>query len=229
MNIAIIPARGGSKRIPRKNIKLFYGKPIIAYAIEVAKNAKCFDRIIVSTDDNEIAKIARTFGAETPFQRSKGASDDHASLHDVVVEVISELSQEIIVNKVAVILPTSPLLSTKTVQSVFNSLEEANYDSALTVVEYEVSPDKALGLSELGCIEKKNIGLLNKRSQEQQKLYHDAGQIYVFKGLEITTRKSLTGECCKAIILSRLNCQDIDTKEDWLLAEAKYGMIRGLK
>jgi pseudaminic acid cytidylyltransferase len=229
MKVAIIPARGGSKRIPRKNIKKFYGKPIIAYAIEVAKKSGCFDRIIVSTDDDEIAQIARDFGAETPFLRSEIASDDHASLHDVVSEVIEKLNYEAKVGNVALILPTSPLLSIETVKEVFDSLAVNECDSALTVVEYEVSPDKALGLSEHGCIVRQNSASLTKRSQEHQKFYHDAGQIYAFKGSDVTSRNTLTGPNCKAIILERLECQDIDTLDDWFLAEVKYELIRKSK
>ncbi|GAL08842.1 N-acetylneuraminate cytidylyltransferase [Photobacterium aphoticum] len=226
MNIAIIPARGGSKRIPRKNIKLFCGKPIIAYAIESAKKSGCFDRVIVSTDDTEIAEIAKAYGADVPYVRSAKSSDDLATLHDVVIEVLRLLTESVTEANVALILPTSPLLSTATIYKVMAELNNEDYDSVLTVVEYEVSPDKALGLSENGSIIRQNASKLVKRSQEQQTLYHDAGQIYAFRAEDVTKRKTLTGNQCKAVILDRLNCQDIDTPSDWVLAEMKYKLGR---
>jgi N-acylneuraminate cytidylyltransferase len=222
MKIAIIPARGGSKRIPRKNIRLFLGKPIIAYAIETAKRSGCFDRIIVSTDDTEIAEIAKTYGADVPYVRSAGTSDDNASLHDVVVEVMSFLSEDILVRQVALILPTSPLLTVEIVKEVMECLDIEGYDSALTVAEYDVSPDKALTISDNGVIVRQNSSQLLKRSQELKTYFHDAGQIYAFYANDVVRRNTLTGSQCKAVILDRMSCQDIDTLNDWLLAEMKY-------
>ncbi|MCF7487674.1 pseudaminic acid cytidylyltransferase [Vibrio sp. A2-1] len=226
MKIAIIPARGGSKRIPRKNIKDFHGKPIIAYSIEAALASGCFDKVIVSTDDDEIADVANQYGAEVPFIRSMKSSDDHATLHDVVVEVLERLTEHSTVSNVALILPTSPLLSIATISKAMNHLNNEDYDSALTVVEYETSPDKALGLSNIGSIVRQNIGQLVKRSQEHQAFYHDAGQIYAFRANEVLARKTLTGNQCKAVILERMGCQDIDTPSDWVLAEMKYKLGR---
>lgn len=226
MKIAIIPARGGSKRIPRKNIKLFCGKPIISYSIEAARQSGCFDRVIVSTEDDEIAEIAKTYGAEVPYVRSVKSSDDYASLHDVVVEVLSQLTESVSVTHVALILPTSPLLNIDNIHTVMEYLDKEEYDSVLTVVEYEVSPDKALSLSESGSIVRLNANQLTKRSQEHMKCYHDAGQIYAFYAGDVLSRKTLTGEHCKAIILDRMNCHDIDTPDDWLLAEMKYKLSR---
>lgn len=228
MNVAIIPARGGSKRIPRKNIKLFFGKPVIAYAIEAAALSGCFDRVIVSTDDQEIADVAKAYGAEVPYLRSKSSSTDHATLHDVVVEVLDSLKAFSLKN-IALILPTSPLLSINTVQEVMSYLDGDEYDSALTVVEYETSPDKALSLASNGSIIRQNISLLVKRSQDHQTFYHDAGQIYAFRANEVLARKTLTGAQCRAVILDRMNCQDIDVPSDWVLAEMKFKLGRELE
>ncbi|EJK2116476.1 pseudaminic acid cytidylyltransferase [Vibrio navarrensis] len=228
MNVAIIPARGGSKRIPRKNIKLFFGKPVIAYAIEAATLSGCFDRVIVSTDDQEIADVAKAYGAEVPYLRSKSSSTDHATLHDVVVEVLDSLKAFSLKN-IALILPTSPLLRINTVQEVMSYLDSDEYDSALTVVEYETSPDKALSLASNGSIIRQNISLLVKRSQEHQTFYHDAGQIYAFRANEVLARKTLTGAQCRAVILDRMNCQDIDVPSDWVLAEMKFKLGRELE
>ncbi|MEZ9665368.1 pseudaminic acid cytidylyltransferase [Vibrio cyclitrophicus] len=222
MKVAIIPARGGSKRIPRKNIKLFCGKPIIAYAIEVAKRAGYFDRIIVSTDDAEIANIAQAYGADVPYVRSAKSSDDQATLHDVVVEVLSLLPRTTQETKVALILPTSPLLKVETVHMVMECLENKDYDSAITVAKYEVSPDKALTLSGNGSIRRQNASQLMKRSQDHETFYHDAGQMYAFYADDVISRQTLTGMHCKAVILDRMSCQDIDTPSDWVLAEVKY-------
>ncbi|NAZ46789.1 pseudaminic acid cytidylyltransferase [Vibrio toranzoniae] len=226
MKIAIIPARGGSKRIPRKNIKLFCGKPIISYSIESARQSGCFDRVIVSTDDVEIAEIAKTYGAEVPYVRSAKSSDDYASLHDVVVEVLTQLTESVSVAHVALILPTSPLLSADTIRTVMDYLGTEEYDSALTVVEYEVSPDKALTLSDSGSIVRQDSNQLMKRSQEHMKCYHDAGQIYAFYADDVRSRKTLTGKRCKAVILDHMDSHDIDTPNHWLLAEMKYKLSR---
>ncbi|MCA3940590.1 pseudaminic acid cytidylyltransferase [Vibrio vulnificus] len=228
MNVAIIPARGGSKRIPRKNIKPFFGKPVIAYAIEAATLSGCFDRVIVSTDDQEIADVAKAYGAEVPHLRSKSSSTDYATLHDVVVEVLDSLKGFSFKN-IALILPTSPLLSVNTVQEVMSYLDGDEYDSALTVVEYETSPDKALSLTSNGSIIRQNMSLLVKRSQEHQTFYHDAGQIYAFRANEVLARKTLTGAQCRAVILDRMNCQDIDVPSDWVLAEMKFKLGRELE
>lgn len=226
MNIAIIPARGGSKRIPRKNIKLFLGKPIIAYSIETAISSGSFDRVIVSTDDQEIADVAKTYGAEVPYIRSDKSSTDHASLHDVVVEVLNCMPDKKFLRDIGLIIPTSPLMSIHTVKEVMGSLNSEEYDSALTVVPYETSPDKALSLTDNGSIIRNNASLLIKRSQEHQKFYHDAGQIYAFRADDILERKTLTGKRCRAIILDYMNCQDIDFPSDWILAEMKFKLMR---
>ncbi len=227
MKIVIIPARGGSKRITRKNIRLFHGKPILAYPIEAAVEAKCIERVIVSTEDPEIAEIARSFGAETPFLRSNQAADDHSTLHDVAVEVINnlQLSNEHV--QVIVILPTVPFVTPQKVIDFATILDDKNYDSALTVVRYEVSPFKALSISEDGVLEKASQDHLSERTQDLDDLFHDAGQMYAFYANEVLTRNSLTGVSCVPVKVERAECHDIDDLYDWSMAEMKYTLLRG--
>lgn len=220
MKIAIIPARGGSKRIPRKNIKLFNGIPIIGRVIQTVRAANMFDRVIVSTEDSEIGNIAKQYGAEVPFYRRIEAADDHATLYDVVADVLSQLDEDI--SLVCVVLPTAVLVNEKTIQDVVNQLEDGAIDSALTVVEYESSFEKALTVDSEGLIKKLDPTSILKRSQEQTRFYHDAGQVYALKVSEFKSRASLTSSSCRAVFVSRIASQDIDTLEDWMLAEAKF-------
>lgn len=224
--IAIIPARGGSKRIPSKNIKNFYGKPIIAYSIEAALESNCFQRVIVSTDNNEIAKIASIYGAEIPFLRSCENSDDYSSLHDVIVECVKRLKIENTSTSVTVILPTAPFVTADLIHNFFDSTRDKDFDSAITVVPYEVNPHKALEVDGEGFLVKKNIIKSQKRSQDLDDLYHDAGQLYGFFSDEVVLRKTLTGKKCKPVILNKLMAQDIDDLYDWQIAEIKYDLLR---
>lgn len=226
MRIAIIPARGGSKRIPRKNIRLFKGMPIIFYAIQVAQHSKLFDRIIVSTDDQEIADTAESFGAEIPFLRSKEASDDYSTLYDVAKEVIINLNLNIKNLDVAIILPTAPLLTVSTVKKCLHNLENDEFDSALTVTEFEVNPKRALEIGSNGCIVKCFSSDIRYRSQDHKILYHDAGQMYAFSAKEMLGRETITSSKSKAVVLKRLECQDIDSEDDWFLAEVKYSRLK---
>lgn len=226
MRVAIIPARGGSKRIHRKNIRLFNGKPILTYPIEAALKSNLFDRVIVSTDDEEIADIAIKYGAEVPFLRTLKNSDDEASLHDVVLEVLNKIKENI--NEVALILPTAAFINIDLLQKLFDTLVEDNIDSALTVVKYEQSIDKALYLDEKKNIKKLFPEKIKCKSQSQKEAFHDAGQIYVFSTKGIEDRVTLTSSKCRGLVVSKLECQDIDTEEDWLLAELKFKMWQKL-
>lgn len=229
MDIAIIPARGGSKRIIGKNIKPFLGQPIIGYSIKAALESKCFDKVYVSTDDHAIAKVSIEYGAEVPFYRDGSSSDDHATLHEVVVNFLSTLESAHEVEKVGLILATAPLLTIETVRNVMSSLDEPCIDSALTVTEFEVSPFRSLSISASGCIIKNHESKLRNRSQDFPSHYYDAGQIYGFYAEGVLKREAITSDRCKAVILDRFSCQDIDTMSDWYLAEAKYKLIKDLR
>lgn len=216
MTIAIIPARGGSKRIKNKNIKHFFGKPIIAYTIQSAKSSKCFDDVIVSTDSQAILKEGLKYGASIGELRSQKNSDDDASLHQALKEVIYEnkINNEEII---CVILPTSPLLEVSTIIESIGFMQSRKIDSVLTVSKiYEENKKPFFVDNDRMLKEYKHSNDVNNN------IVYDAGQIYCFKAKDIMTRKTLIGPKCKAIELDEKYCQDINTYEDWNLAMKKY-------
>jgi N-acylneuraminate cytidylyltransferase len=221
--LAIIPARGGSKRIPRKNIKNFLGKPIIAYSIETAINSKLFDEVMVSTDDKEIAEVAKKYGAKVPFMRSEKNSDDFAGTVDVIEEVLKEYSKKGEEFKVfCCIYPTAPLISEENLKKGFELLRSEKFDSVFPVVGFSYSIQRALRLdenykAEMICPENQK-----KRSQDLEKAYHDAGQFYWGISEKFLKEKNLFGKNSGAIILKETEVQDIDNLEDWKMAEIKY-------
>ena len=179
--IAIITARGGSKRIPRKNIKNFCGKPIIAYSIEAAVNSKLFDEVMVSTDDAEIAEVSKKFGADIPFMRSEKNSDDYATTADVLNEVLDEYSTR---GKnfeyMCCIYPTAPFVTAEKLQRAFNSLVEKNADVLIPVVKFSYPPQRSFILDD-GNLKYKWAQYARSRSQDLEKFYHDAGQFYFYR------------------------------------------------
>lgn len=215
-SIAIIPARGGSKRIPRKNIKLFLGKPIISYAIELAISSKLFDEIIVSTDDTEIADIARKYGASVPFMRSKNTSDDYAPLVDVIEEVKEQYKMKSI-DYICCILPTSPLISLDALNEGFELLKSnIEFDSVRPFVRFSYPIQRAFKLKE-NIMEMYWEEHRFTRSQDLESSFHDAGQFYWMK-----FDSGLVGKNKAAFEIPEIQVQDIDTLEDWKLAEFKY-------
>lgn len=222
--LAIIPARGGSKRIPRKNIKDFLGKPIIAYAIEIALNSGLFADVMVSTDDPEIAEIAKRYGASVPFLRSDGNANDFASTIDVIKEVENEYATRfsIIYDKICCIYPTAPLIKIEHLQAALSLFNESGYDSVFPVVPFSYPIWRGLevtnGKVQMVWPENKNV-----RSQDLKPVYHDAGQWYWYNPLKITD--SLFTSNSASIILSEEEVQDIDTASDWLMAEMKYKLL----
>lgn len=226
MNIAIIPARGGSKRIPRKNIKLFHGKPIIAYAIETALESGIFSTVIVSTDDLEIAEIAKQYGAEVPFLRSTKNADDFATTSEVLLEVIEQLeSKHLFFNHVCCLYPTSPLIQTKDVVQAYTLFHSNQFDTVISCVAYSFPIQRSFQLSENNIIRLNQPELINERSQDLEKNYHDAGAMYFFNTQKFKESQSLWSGNIGAYELSELNVQDIDTLEDWGIAELKYNII----
>lgn len=226
MNICLIPARGGSKRIPEKNIKEFCGKPIIAYPIQAAIESKCFSKVFVSTDSIQIASIAESYGAEVPSIRSLGNSNDDSTLHDVAVECINTFMLNDSSIYITMILPTALFVTAELIKEFVNFYSNDEYDSHITVVEYEVSPNKALIIDNQGYLSKINEKKLRQRSQDMKKFYHDAGQIYGFRANEVANRYSLIGHKCKPFVISKYRNQDIDEIYDWQMAELKYELLR---
>jgi len=216
-NLCIIPARGGSKRIPRKNIKDFLGKPIIAYSIEAAIQSNLFDEIMVSTDDEEIAEVARKYGATIPFMRSADTANDFAPLADVTSEVIGgylKLEQQFIY--VCCILPTAPLITQDNLKKGLDLLIEKKADSVKPVVRFSYPIQRALRLKN-GQTEMFYPEYKLARSQDLEPAYHDAGQFYWMR-----FEKGLRGSEKIGFEIPAAQVQDIDSEEDWRIAEIKY-------
>lgn len=221
-NIAIIPARGGSKRIPRKNIRDFLGKPIIAYSIEVAMESELFEEVMVSTDDNEIAEVAKKYGAKIPFLRSKENADDYATTVDVLIEVLQTYQQQgKHFENGCCIYPTAPLIRSAFLENAYEKLFNKNFSTVFPVVEFSYPIQRSLRLNDKGKVGMTWPEHLESRSQDLPKAYHDAGQFYWFNVEEILKEKKLFGKNCGAIVLPSTSVQDIDTEEDWKLAEMK--------
>lgn len=229
-NIAIIPARGGSKRIPQKNIRDFSGKPIIAYAIENAVNSELFDRIIVSTDSWKIADISRVYGASVPFLRSNQNADDFATLNDVLLEVIEKSNEYYKSNfkYCCCILPTASLLCVKTIVEAYSKLIKGQYDCVFPVVEYSYPIQRSLKIQKSNpeLIEMKYPEFLSVRSQDLEKSFHDAGQFYFFDIRNFLKNGKVWGDNTSFLIVNELNVQDIDTEDDWKIAELKYELMK---
>ena len=223
--LAIITARGGSKRIPRKNIKSFCGKPIMAYSIEAAVNSGVFDTVMVSTDDEEIAEIGRKYGAEVPFFRSEATSGDYSTTTDVLMEVLNEYDKRgKHFDMACCIYPTAPFVSADRLKEAVTDLEASDADTIIPVVAFSYPPQRAF------VIENENLVFkypenLNTRSQDLQKFYHDAGQFYVFRTDAFFKNRNLLLGNIKPLELSEMEVQDIDTEVDWQLAELKYKLI----
>ncbi len=224
-NIAIITARGGSKRIPRKNIKLFLGQPIIKYSIKAALEAGCFDEVMVSTDDKEIAEVSRSCGAKVPFFRSELTSNDHATTPDVLEEVISEYGKRNVkFDYLCCIYPTAPFLTAEKLIKAMEILDKTGVDSVFPIVQFSYPIQRALKIENnyVEMIWPKN---LNKRSQDLVPTYHDCGQFYALNTKSFLDQKKLFCKKSSPIIMSELEVQDIDNEEDWRIAELKYKIL----
>ena len=222
-NVCIIPARGGSKRIPRKNIKLFLGKPIISYSIEMAFSTGLFDEVMVSTDDKEIASIAIEYGARVPFFRSEDTSNDYSTTMDVLKEVISQyrsLGQEY--DLVCCLYPTAVLSKMVDIQKGYQLLKEA--DMVLPVTEFSFPPLRSFKVSNQGFAEYCYPEHINTRSQDLETWFHDAGQWYWFQTESLFMASSKIRR--RVLKLSNMQVQDIDNKDDWDLAELKFKILQ---
>ena len=221
-NLAIIPARGRSKRIPRKNTKSFLGKPVIIYSIEAAIKSNLFDEVIVSTDDEEIAEISIKNGAKVPFFRSKENSSDNASTFSVIKEVIENLKKtNCHFKNVCCIYPCSPLIKVKNIIKTYDILINENRTTVFPIVKYSTSIHRAL------IIQKNKIKFLypenkNKRTQDFIETYYDAGQFYWLNIEETIKKGSLISDNSGSIELNEMDVQDIDNWDDFNLAEIKY-------
>lgn len=226
MNIAIIPARGGSKRIPRKNIKLFCGKPMIVWSIETALNSGCFDRVIVSTDDAEIAEVAKKAGAEVPFFRPAQLADDYTSTEDVIIHAITELSEQgTEPTLVCCLYPTAPMARVTDIQAGLTMMQQGNLHFALSVTSFPYPIQRALKIDANGKLAMFYPEFAEARSQDLQPAFHDAGQFYWGTKKAWLQRSDIFGAYSAPIFLPRYRVQDIDTTEDWIAAELMFHLV----
>ncbi len=225
-SIAIIPARGGSKRIPRKNIKDFFGKPLIAYSIQTALESKLFDKIIVTTDDEEIANVAKKYGAEVPFIRPKELSDDFTGTDDVIKHALNWLKKQgELFDFACTIYATAPLLQSKYLTEGFNTLKTSTAINAFSATSMPFPIQRTFKVNEKGRCEMFTPEHYMTRSQDLEEAYQDAGQFYWTK-IESASNEIMFGKDSIPIILPRHLVQDIDTLEDWQRTEVMYKVIK---
>lgn len=226
-SICIIPARGGSKRIPQKNIKEFCGKPIIAYSIEAALQSGLFDEVMVSTDDEKIARIAREYGASIPFMRSAGASGDYSATADVVIEVLGRYLE---VGKgfdiVCSLYPTAPFVEASDLREAY-SLVLGGAPSVLPVTSFDYTPYRALSMEGDGTIRYERQEYVRSRTQDLPVLLHDCGWFFMSRVDDYVMAKTAVMQGCKGLMVDPGRVQDIDTLQDWDLAERKYRLLKG--
>lgn len=223
-NLCIIPARGGSKRIPRKNVKDFLGKPIIAYSIEAALKSEIFEEVMVSTDDEEIAEIARQYGAKVPFLRSSDTSNDFASTDDVLREVVrryENIGQKF--DNMCCIYATAPMIQTKDILEAYDRLNKSDFAMVFPVVAFSYPIWRCLDFTEDGAVKFHWPEYESSRSQDLPKEYHDTGTFYWHKIEQWMTGDTSAG----GIEVDETTIQDIDTETDWKIAEMKYRLLNG--
>jgi len=227
-NLCIIPARGGSKRIPRKNIKDFVGKPIIGYSIEAALKSELFDEVMVSTDEIDIADIPKRYGAKVPFLRSAKNADDFSTTFDVLEEVILDYQKKgLIFENICCIYPCAPFVNNKILTESYAQLVRSNFDSVIPIVAFSFPIQRSFKL------EGEKISFFypeyeKQRSQDLEKAYHDAGQFYWSKTNELIKNKSLVTKNSGFLELDEMQVQDIDNETDWKLAELKYTLFNDI-
>ena len=227
MKLAVIPARGGSKRIPRKNIKSFGGKPMITWSIEAAQKTGIFDRIIVSTDDAEIASIARDYGVEVPFIRQATLSDDHTGTSPVIVNAIEWcLTQGFDPKEVCCIYATAPFVQSEDIECGRQILEQSGADFAFSVTSFAFPIQRAIKLRPDGRIDMIDPSQFQTRSQDLPEAYHDAGQFYWGTKAAWLSGAPIFGSRSVPVILPRYRVQDIDTPEDWKVAERMLEFLK---
>lgn len=227
--IAIITARGGSKRIPKKNIKEFCGKPIIAYSIEAALSSGLFDEVMVSTDSEEIAEVARKYGASVPFMRSAETASDFATTRDVLMEVLNEYEKRgQHFDTMVCIYPTAPFVTGEKLREACSEYERIGAKVLIPVVKFSYPPQR--------CFVIKNDNLYfkwdeyrNSRSQDLEPFYHDVGQFYFYDIKEYLDRDGVIIENVAPYIMSETEVQDIDNEDDWKIAEMKYEIMKKQK
>ena len=225
--IAIITARGGSKRIPRKNIRPFLGKPIMAYSIEAALQSNIFDEVMVSTEDEEIAALARRYGAKVPFYRSEKTSGDFAGTNDVLLEVLEEYEKRgEHLELGCCIYPTAPFVTAAKLKDALGRLEGSGADTLIPVVAFSYPPQRAMVVREDRLVFE-SPQYLDSRSQDLEPHYHDVGQFYLFYTEAFRRNGKLMVGNILPYVVSEMEVQDIDNQTDWEIAEIKYRCMEG--
>lgn len=226
MNICIIPARGGSKRIPRKNIKIFAGKPMMAHSIIAAHQSRLFERVIVSTDDQEIMHVANSYGAETPFVRPEECANDYASTEDVILNALNWLKKHSqLPEYFCCIYPTAPFVTSKLLCNALDLLKQNNATTSFPVTTFASPIFRALQINKNGNVEAIWPEHTHKRSQDLPEAYHDAGQFYWGHCERFIEEKQLYSADSVPLVISRKLVCDIDTPDDWELAELMHQLI----
>jgi N-acylneuraminate cytidylyltransferase len=225
MSICVIPARGGSKRIPRKNIRDFCGRPMIAWPIQAAIDSSCFDRIVVSTDDDEIAEVAEGCGAEAPFRRGVELADDHATTVPVIADAITRLNIAT-QTPVCCLYATSPFVTSADLRAGLARLEETGAPFVLSVTTYAFPIQRALRRTASGKVEMFSPAHMQTRSQDLEEAWHDAGQFYWGHAESWTSGRGIFEAGAQGLALPRHRVQDIDTEEDWQWAELTMCNLR---
>lgn len=227
MRVAIIPARGGSKRIPRKNIKFFFGKPMLAWSIEAAINSKCFDLVICSTDDDEVAKIAQDYGALTPFLRPKNLSDDNTGTIPVIAHAIDYIQRNgDKVELACCIYATAPFILPVDLQNSLEKMQRNELDYCFSVTSYPFPIQRSIRITSNQRTSMLQPEMIQKRSQDLEELYHDAGQFYWGTSESWLEGRALFSKNTMPHILPRHRVQDIDTMEDWKRAELMFKALQ---
>ena len=228
-NLAIIPARGGSKRIPRKNVRDFFGKPIMAYSIQAAINSALFEEVMVSTEDDEIKDIAKKYGASVPFKRSEKTANDFATTFDVIEEVVNsykKIGREF--RNICCIYPCAPFVRDKILNDTYNLFLDQNFDTVFPIIKYGFPIQRSLQLNELGQINFLYPEYALTRSQDLPPSFHDAGQFYWINVESCMNHKMVITSNSGCIQISELEAHDIDNEIDWKLAESKYQVFKNL-
>lgn len=225
--LAVITARGGSKRIPRKNIKEFCGKPIIEYSIEAALRSEIFTEVMVSTDDLEIAQIAQKAGAKVPFMRSEKTSNDYATTRDVLMEVLTEYQKQgKEFDYMVCLYPTNPFITAQKIISAIKILKQEDCVEVVPVVKFSFPPQRAYIIENGKFLKYKWEEYKNARSQDLEPFYHDAGQFYCYNVKKyLESNGDIRGEICP-IVVPEYEVQDIDNEDDWTMAELKYQYMK---
>ena len=229
MQLAVIPARGGSKRIPRKNIKLFHGKPMIAWSIQAALESNCFDEVWVSTDDAEIAQVAQEYGAKVPFLRPDELSDDFATTADVMQHAVKffEEEKQVCPDYVCCLYATAPFVIQQDLLNGLNLIQSEKVDYVFSATTFPFPIQRAIKLTENDRVEMFSPEYFNTRSQDLQEAWHDAGQFYWGTAEAWLNKSIIFSNQSKVVELPRYRVQDIDTLDDWVRAELMANLLLG--